>query len=119
MKAYLFAVAFSAFSAAALGQPQSGSSIGSNTGGSASINQPAPLPVPSTGTSADMAGSRGTTSPSAGESSVASPTLETTGRSSGRCDTLLGDERTRCLREQASTGTTGPTSTGTSSGGTR
>jgi hypothetical protein len=29
-----------------------------------------------------------------------------TGPSSGRCDTLIGDERMKCLREQASTGTT-------------
>lgn len=119
MKLYVFAMALAAFSAGALGQPQSGSNIGANTGGSASINQPAPLPVPSTGTSADMAGNRGTTSPTAGETSVSSPALETRGRASGRCDTLLGEERAKCLREQASTGTTGPTSTGTSSGGTR
>ena len=101
---------------------QSGSIVGSNSGGSASANIPAPLPVPSTGTSADAAGARGT-SPSAsetyGETSVAAPGIEGTVRASGRCDTLMGQERTRCLREQASTGTTGPTSTGASSGGTR
>ncbi len=36
-----------------------------------------------------------------------------------RCDPLTGDERARCLREPASAGTTGPTSTGASSGATK
>lgn len=116
MKLQILGIAFAAASAAAFAQ-QSGSNIGANTGGSASINNPAPLPVPSTGTSADAAGTRGT-SPRTGETSVASPAIAG-GTSSGRCDTLLGEERAKCLREQASTGTTGPGSTGMSSGATR
>jgi hypothetical protein len=37
--------------------------------------------------------------------------------STGRCDTLIGEERAKCLREQTSTGTAGPGSTGMGSGG--
>jgi hypothetical protein len=112
----LFLVALLAASATACAQ--SGSNIGSNTGGSASINRPAPPAVPSTGSSADDAGIRGT-SPRFGETGVASPTLAPAARASGRCDTLAGEERAKCLREQASTGTTGPTSTGTNTGAKR
>ena len=113
---------FVLLAASAAACAQSGSIVGSNSGGSASTNIPAPLPVPSTGSSADAAGARGT-SPRAGETygetSVATPAIEGTARASGRCDTLTGEDRTRCLREQASTGTAGPTSTGASSGATR
>jgi hypothetical protein len=122
MKLHILGIALLAACSAAAAQTQSGSSIGSNTGGSASTNTPAPLPVPSTGTNADAAGARGTT-PRTSETSVGASgaygTPDTAGRSSGRCDTLIGDERARCLREQASTGTTGPGSTGMSTGATR
>jgi hypothetical protein len=100
-------------------QTQSGSALGANTGGAASANLPPPPAPPSTGTSADFAGTRGTnprTETSAGTSGL---TPDSTGRASGRCDTLIGDERQRCLREHASTGTTGPTSTGMGSGAAR
>jgi hypothetical protein len=110
MKTRLLVIALGAACAAAFAQPQSGSNIGPRS---------APLPVPSTGTSTDAAGTRGTSPRTAGETSVSSPTLETTGRSSGRCDTLTGEERAQCLREQASTGTTGPASTGAGPGATR
>jgi hypothetical protein len=117
MKAQLLAIALAAASAAALAQtapPQSGTGIGVNTGGSSSTNIPPPPAPPSTGTSADTAGRQGTspraeTSVGAGGSVL---TPDNVGRSSGRCDTLIGEERNKCLREQASTGTTGPTSTG-------
>ena len=83
--------------------------------------QPRPLPPssPSSGTSVDSAGAQGTNQrtpeTSVGTSgATASPLPD---RSSGRCDTLTGQERTQCLREQASTGTTGAGSVGGSSGG--
>jgi hypothetical protein len=38
-------------------------------------------------------------------------------RSSGLCDTLTGQERVQCLREQARTGTAGAGSVGGSAGG--
>jgi hypothetical protein len=111
------ATALMAFSSAALAQTQSGSSIGSNTGttGSVSVDSSSPRTpprvtgIPSTGTSADNAGA-GSTAPrtpetSAGTSGALSG-AGATGPSSGRCDTLIGDERVKCLREQASTGTT-------------
>ena len=120
MRLHLLGFALVVASAAAFAQhTQSGSAIGSNTGGSASANIPAPLPVPSTGTSADAAGTRGTSPRTETSAGTAGLTQDNIGRSSGRCDTLIGDERQRCLREQASTGTTGPASTGMSSGATR
>lgn len=115
MTRQLLAIALAAASATLAAQTNSGSGIGANTGGSSSINIPPPPPAPpSSGTSADTAGMQGT-SPR-GESSVGAGstvlTPDNVGRSSGRCDTLTGEERHKCLREQASTGTTGPTSTG-------
>ena len=111
------AAALLALSSASLAQTQSGSSIGSNTGttGSVSVDSSSPRTpprvtgIPSTGTSADNAGA-GSTAPrtpetSAGTSGALSG-AGATGPSSGRCDTLIGDERMKCLREQASTGTT-------------
>lgn len=107
-------LAFSAFA-----QTQSGSSIGSNTGmsGSASVqgagtsgSATAGTRLPSTDTSADTAGAAGTTAPRSPGTSVgtsgAVSGAASAGTSSGRCDTLIGDERMKCLREQASTGTT-------------
>ena len=122
MRIRLFAMALPAAlalaSASALAQSgvntQSGTGIGANTGGSSSINIPPPPAPPSSGTNADTAGSQGTSPRSetsvGGSGSVLTP--DNTGRSSGRCDTLIGEERNKCLREQASTGTTGATSTG-------
>jgi hypothetical protein len=126
MKLHILGIALLAASTASLAQTQSGSGIGSNTGGSvggsASVEpRPLPLPLPSTGTSGDTAGTRGT-SPRSAESSVGSSNTAGgvfTGPSSGLCDTLIGDERAKCLREQASTGTSGAGSTGMGSGTTR
>ena len=55
---------------------------------------------------------------SVGES-AASRSAEISGRSTGRCDTLTNEERARCLREQASTGTAGGGSVGGASGTSR
>jgi hypothetical protein len=109
------ATALMAFSSALLAQTQSGSSIGSNTGttGSVSVDSSSPRTpppvtgIPSTGTSADNAGA-GSTAPRTPETSAGTSGALSgaTGPSSGRCDTLIGDERMKCLREQASTGTT-------------
>jgi hypothetical protein len=111
------ATALLALSCAALAQTQSGSSIGSNTGTTGSVRAdssgqrtpPRDLGIPSTGTSADNAGAGGTAPRSPDASVGTSGSLSgagVTGPSSGRCDTLIGDERMKCLREQASTGTT-------------
>jgi hypothetical protein len=118
MKRHLFLAALLAASAAAGAQTQSGSSIGSNTGGTSAANIPAPLPAPSTGTSADAAATQGT-APRTSEpyGAVVGPVV--TLPPATRCDALIGDERARCLREQASFGSSGPTSTGASSGGTK
>jgi hypothetical protein len=120
MRLYLLGIALLAASAGAQPQQiQSGSGIGANTGGSSSINIPPPPAPPSTGTSADAAGTGGTsprTETSVGASGI---TPDNVGRSSGRCDTLIGEERNKCLREHASTGTTGPASTGMGSGAGR
>ena len=93
-------------------QIQSGSGIG--TGGSASINTPPPPPPapPSTGTSGDAAGTQGTSPRTETSVGTRGLTQDNAGRSSGRCDSLIGDERAKCQRDQASTGTTGPGSTG-------
>ena len=118
------AAALLALPSAALAQaPQSGSNIGVQNSGSPvqgrGIGNPsgnaARDTLPSTGTSGDTAGSQGT-SPRFSESSVGTSGAVSgagaTGPSTGRCETLTGDERARCMREQASTGTAGPGSTG-------
>ena len=117
MNRHLLAAAILAVCASAGAQTQSGSGIGSNTGGSAAANLPAPLPVPSTGTSADAAATQGTAPRTSEPLGTAGPVA--TRPTIARCDPLTGDERATCLREQASTGTTGPTSTGASSGATK
>jgi len=96
----------------AVAQIQSGSGIGARG--------------PSTGTSGDTAGMAGTTAPrspstevpaetSVGTSGATAPPPPT--RTSGLCDTLTGDERLRCQREQAATGTQGGGSAGAGSTG--
>jgi hypothetical protein len=121
VKLHVLGIALLAACAAALAQTQSGSSIGANSPGIGGNVQPRPLPptLPSTGTSADSAGAQGTSPPtpetSVGTSGATAAPLPD--RSSGRCDTLTGQERTQCLREQASTGTTGAGSVGGSPGG--
>jgi len=109
----LFAAAAAALlSLPAFGQLQSGSNIGARG--------------PSTGTSGDTAGMAGTTAPrspatqspaetSVGTSGATTPAAPT--RTSGLCDTLTGDERIRCQREQAATGTQGGGSAGAGSTG--
>ena len=110
------AAAATLLACSASAQMQSGSNIGSNPG----LRSPG---IPSTGTSADAAGSAGTTAPrstTSSETSVgasgATSAPAAIERSSGLCDTLTGDERARCLREQAATGTQGGGSA--SAGGT-
>ena len=118
MRPHILAIALIAAWSAAYAQTQSGTGIGTNSGGDV---QPRPVPQtpPSTGTSASSVGAQGT-SPRTPETSVgtsgatAAPLPD---RSSGLCDTLIGEERTKCLREQASTGTTGPGSVGGSTAG--
>jgi len=109
----LFAAAAAALlSLPAVAQLQSGSNIGARG--------------PSTGTSGDTAGMAGTTAPrspsaqsspetSVGTSGATTPAAPT--RTSGLCDTLTGDERIRCQREQAATGTQGSGSAGAGSTG--
>lgn len=115
MKAKLFLIAaIGLLSASALAQVQSGSGIRSGPG----------MIGPSTGTSGDSAGTAGTTAPrtsaspetSVGISGATSPSAPN--RSSGLCDTLTGEERLKCQREQASTGGAGAGSTGAASGTT-
>lgn len=108
------ALAAALFASCAAAQAQSGSAIRSDSG----------LRPPSTGTSADNAGTTGTTAPRS-ESPVPSTSVGISGasrapeptRTSGLCDTLTGEERAQCLREQASTGTVGPGSAGAGSTG--
>jgi hypothetical protein len=123
MKPQILAIALLAASSAVCAQMQSGTGIGTNSGGVSGNVQPRPLPpsLPSTGTSAPSSGSQGTsqripeTESSVSTSGATAPPLPD--RSSGRCDTLTGPERTQCLREQASTGTAGAGSVGGSAGG--
>jgi hypothetical protein len=117
----LFGIALSAACAGVAAQTQSGSSIGTNSGGVAGNVQPRPLPqtLPSGGAGTNPAGPQGTSQPvpetSVGTSGATAPPLPE--RSSGLCDTLTGQERAQCLREQARTGTAGAGSVGGSAGG--
>jgi hypothetical protein len=115
------AAALLAFSTATFAQTQSGSSIRSDSGMAGSD-------PPSTGTSADTAGSAATTAPRSSDTTTSTGTTSvgtsgaTSGttmdqRSSGLCDTLIGEERTKCLKAQATTGTAGGASTGTTGAG--
>lgn len=125
MRLQILAAAFLAASVQALAQSQpspvlqSGSGIGANTGGSSAINVPPPPAPPSTGTSADAAGTQGTSPRSETSAGTTGLTQDNAGRSSGRCDSLTGEERAQCQRDRASTGTTGPASTGMGAGGGR
>ncbi len=112
------AAALMAVSSASFAQSQSGSIIRSDRG----------ISPPSTGTSADSAGAAATTAPrspdtassaatSVGASGATTRPEAAVGRSSGLCDTLTGDERVKCLREQATTGTAGGTSGGSAGAG--
>ena len=106
----LVAAALLAMSATAFAQLQSGSGI------------PASGAIPPTGTSGDNIGSM-TTAPRTPQTSVGTSGAYSSvpaGPSTGRCDTLIGEERNRCLREQAAaTGGSGasPTTAGPSSSG--
>jgi hypothetical protein len=122
MKPHILALALLAASGAVCAQTQSGSSIGGNSPGVGGNVQPRPVPptLPSTGTSGASAGVQGTSPRAPEESSVstsgatAAPLPE---RSSGLCDTLTGQERRQCQREQANTGTAGTGSVGGAGGG--
>ena len=111
----LLAIALLAAYTAASAQTQSGSNIGTNSPGVGGNVQPRPATLPSTGTTADSARPQGTSPRTPEESSVstsgatAAPLPD---RSSGLCDTLTGQERRQCLREQASTGSAGAGSVG-------
>ena len=118
----LLGIALLAACTAAGAQVQSGSNVGANSPGTGGNVQPRPLPptLPSTDTRASTLGGQGTSPRTPEESSVstsgatAAPLPD---RSSGRCDTLLGQERAQCQREQASTGTAGAGSAGGAAGG--
>ncbi|HVL36759.1 MAG TPA: hypothetical protein VM489_13900 [Burkholderiales bacterium] len=99
------AAALAAIAPATLAQLQPGSDLG----------------LPSTGTSADTAGAAGTAPRSTGSPNVTSGAATSVGVSgahrdlpptthSGRCHTLVAEERERCLREEAAgaAGITGP-----------
>lgn len=123
MKLHLLGIALLAACTAVSAQTQSGSSIGTGSPGVGGNVQPRPLPptLPSTSTSAPSSGTRATsprtpdTESSVSTSGATAPPLPD--RSSGLCDTLTGQERRQCLREQASTGTAGPGSAGGAGGG--
>ena len=112
-------IALLAAGTAVSAQTQSGASIGTNSGGGSVQPRPLPPTLPSTGTSTDSAGAQGTSQgapeTSVGTSGATAPPLPE--RSSGLCDTLTGQERTQCLREQSRTGTAGAGSVGGSAGG--
>jgi hypothetical protein len=121
----LLGIALSAACATVSAQTQSGSSVGANSPGVGGNVQERPLPptLPSTGTSAPSGATQGMsqrtpeTESSVSTSGATAPPLPE--RSSGLCDTLTGQERTQCLREQARTGngTAGAGSVGGSAGG--
>jgi len=123
MKRHLLGIALLTAWTAVGAQTQSGSGIGANSPGVGGNVRERPLPptLPSTGTSAPSAGTQGMsqrtpeTESSVSTSGATAPPLPD--RSSGRCDTLTGQERAQCLREQASTGTAGTGSVGGSAGG--
>jgi hypothetical protein len=121
MKRRIIGIALLSACSAASAQVQSGSGIGSNTGGTGSVPpQTLSQPLPSTGTSADTANVPGTTPrsySSVGESAATSGSGRLSSqRSSGLCDRLLDDELMKCLRELTSTGSAGAGSTGASPG---
>jgi len=124
MKLYLVGIALLAGFTAASAQTQSGSSIGGNSPGVGGNVQPRPVPptLPSVDTRPSSTGVQGASPRAPEESSVstsgatAAPLPE---RSSGLCDTLTGQERRQCQREQASTGSAGPGSAGGAGGGVR
>ena len=112
MNLSLLGIALLAACTAVSAQTQSGSSIGANSPGVGGNVQPRPVPptLPSIDTRPSSAGVQGTSPRTPEESSVSTsgataPPLPD--RSSGLCDTLTGQERRQCQREQASTGTAG------------
>jgi len=124
MNLHFLGIALLAACTAVSAQTQSGSSIGGNSPGVGGNVQPRPVPptLPSTGASGASAGVQGTSPRTPEESSVSTsgataPPLPE--RSSGLCDTLTGQERRQCQREQASTGTAGTGSVGSAGGGVR
>jgi len=122
MKLQLLGIALLAACTAVCAQTQSGSTIGADSPGVGGNVRPRPLPPtsPSTGTSTPSAGTQGTSQrlPETSVGTSAAASGSTMGaRSSGLCDTLTGEDRTKCMREQASTGTAGAGSVGGSAGG--
>jgi hypothetical protein len=120
MKPRILAIALLAACSAAYAQTQSGSRIGRTSPGTGGNVQPRPVPptLPSTSTSPSTGGTSQRTpdtESSVSTSGATAPPLPD--RSSGLCDTLTGQERRQCLREQANTGTAGPGSVGGAGGG--
>jgi hypothetical protein len=120
MKPRILAIALLAACSAAYAQTQSGSRIGTTSPGTGGNVQPRPVPptLPSTSTSPSTGGTSQRTpdtESSVSTSGATAPPLPD--RSSGLCDTLTGQERRQCLREQANTGTAGPGSVGGAGGG--
>lgn len=121
MKDRIIGIALLAACSAASAQVQSGSGIGSNTGGPGSVPpRAAPQSLPSTGSSADTANVPATsprTYSSVGESAATSGSGRISSqRAIGLCETLLGEELKKCLRELTVTGSAGAGSTGMSGG---
>ena len=122
MKRRIIGIALLAACSAASAQVQSGSEIRSNSEGTSNVPPRAllPQPLPSSSTSADTANVPATTPrsySSVGESAATNGSGRLSSqRSIGLCDTLLGDELKKCLREQTSTGSAGAGSTGMSGG---
>ena len=119
MKRRIIGIALLAACSAASAQVRSGSEMSTER----VPPRAAPQPLPSTGTSADTANVPGTTPrsySSVGESAATSGSGRLSSqRASGLCETLLGDELVKCLRELASTGSAGAGSTGASPGATK
>ena len=114
MKLRLLGIALLAASTAVCAQTQSGSNVGTNSPGVGGNVQPRPSPPTQPSTQGTSPRTPETES-SVSTSGATAPPLPD--RSSGRCDTLTGQERAQCLREQASTGTAGAGSVGGSAGG--
>ena len=122
MKPRILVIALLAACSAVSAQTQPGSSIGGNSPGVGGNVQPRPVPptLPSSSTTVEPARPQATSPRTPEESSVstsgatAAPLPD---RSSGLCDTLTGQERRQCQREQANTGTAGTGSAGGAGGG--
>jgi hypothetical protein len=125
MSLHFLGIALLAACTAVSAQTQSGSSIGGNSPGVGGNVQPRPVAptLPSIDTRPSSTGVQGTSPRTPPEESSVSTSGATApplpDRSSGLCDTLTGQERRQCQREQANTGTAGTGSVGGAGGGVR